>query len=224
MNAIREFTEFGSGFKLAMRDLEIRGAGNLLGAEQHGHMLDVGFDLYCRLLEDAVGVLKGKPEKEAVQPADVEIDLNINAFIGDGYIGEPALKLDVYHRLREIGNEEELGEFREEMEDRFGALPKEVDNLFLIVRIRLLSQTLGVRAVKESRQDVKILFDKGNLIKGDVLMTLARDFPRQLSFSSVGGLEIKVAKGRLSQENMAERIIEILCRIAALVGPEEHLI
>ena len=218
LNAIREFTEFGSGFKLAMRDLEIRGAGNLLGSEQHGHMLDVGFDLYCQLLEGAVRVLKGQPEQQQKAPPEVEIELNLSAYVGDGYIQEPALKLDVYHRLRDISTPEELSDFRGEMEDRFGALPEEVQNLFLMVEMRILAQGLGAKAVRETPREVKITFEEKTIVKGDMLMVLARDYPRQLSFSSVGGLEIKVTKQNLSGPQLGGRILEILYRIKELVG------
>jgi transcription-repair coupling factor (superfamily II helicase) len=224
LNAIREFTEFGSGFKLAMRDLEIRGAGNLLGAEQHGHMLDVGFDLYCQLLEDAVRLLKGEPRKEAPEQQDVEIELNISAYVPDSYIEEPALKLDVYHQFRDIDNEDELKEFEIELEDRFGQIPREVQNLFLIVQMRLLARRVGINSIKEFRQEVRISFDKETGVKGNILMTLAKDFPRQLSFSSVGGLLIKLSKGNLSGSELGKRIIEILCRFEELAGAGDYLI
>jgi len=224
LNAIREFTEFGSGFKLAMRDLEIRGAGNLLGAEQHGHMLDVGFDLYCRLLEDAVRTLKGTKEEQPEKQTEVEIELNLSAYVADSYIQEPSLKLDVYHRLRDVVNEEELAEFRGELEDRFGKLPKEVENLFLIVRIRLLAQRAAIIAVKETRNEVILSFDKETSVKGDILMTLARDFPRRLAFSSVNGLEIKVAKQGLGGEALGKQLIEILSRIDTLARSKDNLI
>lgn len=222
LNAIREFTEFGSGFKLAMRDLEIRGAGNLLGAEQHGHMLDVGFDLYCQLLEDAVRLLKGKPEKKAEKTQEAEIELNLSAYVADSYIEQPALKLDVYHQLREISDDEELKEYQGELEDRFGRLPREVENLFTIVRMRLLGNLLKINAVKELGKEVRISFDKESKVKGDILMTLARDYPRQLSFSSVGGLEIKVSKFGLKGEELASKILEILCRVEALAGAKAN--
>lgn len=218
LNAIREFTEFGSGFKLAMRDLEIRGAGNLLGAEQHGHMLDVGFDLYCQLLESAVRALKGQPEPPTEAAPEVEIEMNISAFVADSYIREPALKLDVYHRLRDINDETELSDFQGELEDRFGALPIEVQNLFLMVRMRINAKSVDVKSVKETKQEVRITFNESAAIKGELLMTLAKDFPRQLFFSSVGGLEIKVAKQSLSGPQLANRVLEILCRIKELTG------
>lgn len=218
LNAIREFTEFGSGFKLAMRDLEIRGAGNLLGAEQHGHMLTVGFDLYCSLLEGAVQALKGAPEQAEDKPAQVEIELNFSAYVADSYIRESGLKLDVYHRLRDIANEAELQEFSLELQDRFGKLPKEVENLFLIVNIRLLAQAVGIKAVRETAKEVKLAFHSSTPVKGDMLMVLARDFPRQLAFSSVEGLEIKVSKQRLTGESLVQRVIEILARIYSLAG------
>ncbi len=218
LNAIREFTEFGSGYKLAMRDLEIRGAGNVLGAEQHGHMLTVGFDLYCRLLEDAVQALKGAPEQVEEKLPQVEIELNLSAYVADSYIREPGLKLDVYHRLRDIANEAELKEFRVELQDRFGTLPKEVENLFRIVEIRLLAQAVRVKAVRETAKEVKLAFLSSTPVKGEMLMVLARDFPRQMAFSSIEGLEIKVLKQRLAGDELVRRIIEILARIDSLVS------
>jgi len=218
LNAIREFTEFGSGFKLALRDLEIRGAGNLLGAEQHGHMLEVGFDLYCQLLEGAVRTMKGQPEPPPAAPPEVEIELNLSAYVTDSFIQEPGMKLDVYHRLRDISGHAELQDFREELEDRFGQLPEEVQNLFLIVEMRLLAQSVGAKGIKETRKEVRVLFEENSPLKGPMLMTLAKDFPRQLAFSSVGGLEIKVAKQNLSGRRLGDKLIEILCKIKELVG------
>ncbi|NLO88795.1 MAG: transcription-repair coupling factor [Clostridia bacterium] len=215
LNAISEFTEFGSGFKLAMRDLEIRGAGNLLGPEQHGHMLAVGFDLYCQLLEEEVARLKGKVKEEAKDKEEkVEIELQVNAYIDDAYIGEPSLKFEMYHRLREIEAEEEIEGLKKELEDRFGPLPHEVENLLEIARLRVLAQSLGVKSIKETAEEVKIKFkEEASYIRGDVLMLLAKDFPRRLKFSSIGGLEIEIRKQGLSARELVETAQEILRRL-----------
>ena len=132
--AIREFTDLGSGFKIAMRDLEIRGAGNMLGREQHGHMAAVGYDLYCKMLNEAVLTEKGEKLELSF---DTEIDIDIDAYIPQSYIADEAQKLDIYKRIAGIENEEERDEMLEELIDRFGEPPKSVQNLLLISLIRI---------------------------------------------------------------------------------------
>lgn len=134
--AIKEYTELGSGFKIAMRDLEIRGAGNLLGAEQHGHMEAVGYDLYCKMLNEAVKEAKGIRVEESF---DTSIDIDIDAYIPMGYIPNETQKLDIYKRIAGIENEEEAEEMLEELIDRFGEPPKSVENLLYIARIKSLA-------------------------------------------------------------------------------------
>ena len=131
--AIKEYTELGSGFKIAMRDLEIRGAGNLLGAEQHGHMEAVGYDLYCKMLNEAVKEAKGIAVEEKF---DTAIDIDIDAYIPMGYIPNEFQKLDIYKRIAGIETAEEIEEMLEELIDRFGDPPKSVENLLYIARVK----------------------------------------------------------------------------------------
>ena len=134
LQAIKEFTDLGSGFKIAMKDLEIRGAGNLLGAKQHGHMEAVGYDLYCKMLNEAVKSLKG--QKEAVD-FTTTIDMDVDAYIPQEYIVNEFQKLDIYKRIAAIENQEESDEMKEELLDRFGAVPESVENLLRISLIRV---------------------------------------------------------------------------------------
>ncbi|MDR0949250.1 MAG: transcription-repair coupling factor, partial [Lachnospiraceae bacterium] len=143
--AIKEFTDLGSGFKIAMRDLEIRGAGNLLGVRQHGHMEAVGYDLYCRMLNDAVRTLKGIPNKNEF---NTTIDLNVDAFIPVEYIVNEVQKLDIYKRIASIENNREKEEMKEELLDRFGNIPQSVDNLLRISLIRVAAHRLKIGEVK----------------------------------------------------------------------------
>ena len=128
LSAIREFTEFGSGFKIAMRDLEIRGAGNMLGGEQHGHMEAVGYDMYVKLLNEAVTLMKGE---EPVRPVDQEclVDLQVQAHIPESYIGSLSLRLDVYRRIAEVETQEDAMDVTDELIDRFGEPPASVKGL-----------------------------------------------------------------------------------------------
>ncbi|MGQ9696574.1 MAG: transcription-repair coupling factor [Armatimonadota bacterium] len=144
LEAIREFTELGSGFQVAMRDLEIRGAGNLLGPEQSGFMESVGFELYCQMIADAVKELKGEAEEAVELPP---VDIRVNAYIPTEYIPTESLRIAFYRRFASVRSFEELRQLREELEDRFGDLPSAVWNLLLIVHMRLVAHGAGITAV-----------------------------------------------------------------------------
>lgn len=157
--AIKEYSELGSGFKIAMRDLEIRGAGNLLGAEQSGHMEAVGYDLYCKMLHEAVAEAKGgKPVEEKF---DTSIDIGTDAYIPATYIANEFQKLDIYKRIAGIENQEESEEMLEELIDRFGEPPKSVQNLLLIAQLKAKAHSLYVKDITQSGDELKLtMFEK----------------------------------------------------------------
>ncbi|MDD5936851.1 MAG: transcription-repair coupling factor [Clostridiales bacterium] len=162
LQAIKEFTELGSGFKIAMRDLEIRGAGNLLGAEQSGHMESVGYDLYCKMLNDAVKTLKGEIVEE--ETFDTTIDMDVDAFIPSTYIKNEMQKLDMYKRIAGIENEEEFMDMQEEMTDRFGDLPTAVNNLLNVAYLKALAHQVYALELKQKGNEVNIkMFPKAKL-------------------------------------------------------------
>lgn len=146
LSAIREFTDLGSGIKIAMRDLEIRGAGNLLGAEQHGHMEAVGYDLYCKMLNEAVRLLKGETEEEDYATT---LDLNVDAYIPDSYIPNEYQKLDIYKRIAAIETEEEMEDMTEELIDRFGDIPKKVNKLLEVAVLKAQAHRAYITAVEQ---------------------------------------------------------------------------
>ena len=154
LQAIREFTELGSGIKIAMRDLEIRGAGNVLGAEQHGHMEAVGYDLYCKMLNEAVRALKGQEKAEASYETSVECD--IDAYIPSSYIKNEYQKLDIYKRISAIETEEEYMDMQDELMDRFGDIPRSVENLLKIARLRAAAHRAFVTEVFVNRQEARL--------------------------------------------------------------------
>ena len=158
LSAIREFTEFGSGFKIAMRDLEIRGAGNVLGGEQHGHMETVGYDMYVRLLSEAVSLMKGE---EPERPVDQEclVDVQVQAHIPESYIDSLSLRLDVYRRIAEITTQEEAMDVTDELIDRFGDPPASVKGLIDVALLRGTAARLGVTEVKQ-QGDSLLLFQQ----------------------------------------------------------------
>jgi transcription-repair coupling factor (superfamily II helicase) len=143
----------GSGFKIALRDLEIRGAGNLLGAEQHGHIAAVGFDAYCRILQQSVAELQGRPVEEE---RELRIDLPVKAFVPPGWVAQESLRLELYRRISLAGDHAELERIRAETVDRYGALPAEVETLFAVASLRVTSRSLGVEDVSTYRDQVRV--------------------------------------------------------------------
>ena len=158
LNAIREFTEFGSGFKIAMRDLELRGAGNLLGARQHGHMEDVGYDMYLKLLNDAVLEEKGEKPADTVDK-DCLIDISMQAHIPEEYIESLNLRLDAYRRIADIRTKEDSLDVIDELLDRYGDLPKSVMGLIDIALIRNKAISMGIYEIKQNENNLLLYID-----------------------------------------------------------------
>lgn len=154
LQAIKQFTQFGSGFKIAMRDLEIRGAGNLIGAQQHGHMEAIGYDLYCKLLKDAVVVQKGEKLQEEFE---TNVEININAYIPTQYIEDEMQKLEIYKKIALIQNQEDYNDIQEEIEDRYGDLPQSVQNLLDVALIRATAHDIGLLSVTVKTSEVIFL-------------------------------------------------------------------
>jgi transcription-repair coupling factor (superfamily II helicase) len=153
LTTISRHQALGSGFQIALRDLEIRGAGNVLGAEQHGHIAAVGFDTYARLLQESVAEMRGEPLPEQ---KEIRIDLPVKAFVPPGWVAQEALRLDLYRRIGSAGDHGRLVEVRAETIDRYGRLPAEVETLFAVASLRLSCERLGVDEVTTYRQQVRI--------------------------------------------------------------------
>ncbi|MFR4765128.1 MAG: transcription-repair coupling factor [Paraclostridium sordellii] len=154
LKAIREFTEFGSGFKIAMRDLEIRGAGNILGPQQHGHMAVIGYDLYVKMLNEAIRKVKGEVVQEEI---DVEVDLPVNAYIPDSYIDDEIIKIEMYKKIASIENEGDMNDIKDELADRFSDIPKSVNALISIAYIKTLCKQVGIEKIRMLKDEVILL-------------------------------------------------------------------
>ena len=153
LSAIRDYTEFGSGFKIALRDLEIRGAGNLLGAEQHGHIDTVGYDLYMKLLSNAILEERGQ---SVPQKSECTVDINFDAYISDKYIYMPAQRIDAYKKIASIENDEDLSDIRDELYDRYGEMPAAVENLLNIALIRAMGCVCRIAKIEQVEHNILI--------------------------------------------------------------------
>ncbi|SCX78600.1 transcription-repair coupling factor [Alkaliphilus peptidifermentans] len=179
LKAIKEFTEFGSGFKIAMRDLEIRGAGNLLGGEQHGHMSAIGYDLYVKLLEEAIGELKGESVERF---EETTIELSIDAYISDKYIINQSQKIEIYKKIASIRNKEDLYSVEEEIEDRFGDIPNSVRNLLLISYIKAMAKNLRITSITQKSKEITISFKDSIMLMPENIGEALHTYNRRLSF------------------------------------------
>ena len=180
LHAIKEFTELGSGFKIAMRDLEIRGAGNLLGAEQSGHMEAVGYDLYCKMLNEAVKSMKGEDLEE--ERFETTVDMDMDAYIPATYIKNEIQKLDIYKRIADIENEEEMLDIQEELLDRFGDMPVAVNNLLNIALLKALCQRVYVMGLVQKEKEVKLMMYPKAKLKVERIPELLTKYQNQLKF------------------------------------------
>lgn len=179
--AIREYTDLGSGFKIAMRDLELRGAGNLLGAQQHGHMNAVGYDLYCKMLSEAVKEAKGI---HTMEDFETSVDLSIDAFIPDTYISNEFQKLDIYKRIAGIENQSDYDDMLEELLDRFGEPTKAVLNLLAIAKMKAIAHQAYVTEMKQIGKEIKItLYEKAKINPAGI-PALMDKYRRRLQFKT----------------------------------------
>ena len=158
LKAIKEFTQFGSGFKIAMRDLEIRGAGSLLGEIQSGHLEQVGYETYCNLLDEVIKESQGIEVKEEI---DIQIDLNVTSYIPDDYIKDSSQKIEIYQNIALCKNEEDIQNVIDEIIDRYGNMPKELENLLSIARIKYLAKDLQIIKINQRQENIVFTFEGG---------------------------------------------------------------
>ncbi len=221
LKAIKEFTTLGSGYRIAMRDVEIRGVGNILGTKQHGHMVNVGFDTYCQLLEETVQELKGETVNR-VKPAIV--DINVTAFIPDEWVGSKEQKMIEYKRLADVKNEIELDYIVSEWKDRFSRIPDEVENLIKLIKLRLLATECNISLIREAGEVIRIYTPfvqyEWNILRADI----NKDILRKVKFtiapkSTVDGKSILlVDTGYTSFEEMFNILSSLFYDIKKVMG------
>lgn len=179
LKAIKEFTEFGSGFKIAMRDLEIRGAGSLLGEIQHGHMEQVGYEMYCKLLDEVIKEMQGIEVQEEI---DVQIDLNISCYIPDEYISDSSQKIEVYQDIALCRTEKDITNVIDELIDRYGNMPKELENLLEIARIKEMCRQFNILKISKKNGAFVFYFD-ANKFDFSIVDSLISKYGNLVSFS-----------------------------------------
>ena len=203
LKAIKEFTEFGSGFKIAMRDLEIRGAGSLLGEIQSGHLEQVGYDTYCNLLDEVVKEMK--PER------DIQIDLNVTSYIPDEYISDSNQKIEIYQDIALCKNEEDIQNIIDEIIDRFGNMPNELENLIDIARIKYLAKDVQISKIISKNLSVLFSFEDSKF-EYDVIK-MVKDYGDMLKFSAGIKPMITLKIGTKNEMKVLSDVTEFLKKI-----------
>ncbi|MCD8391471.1 MAG: transcription-repair coupling factor, partial [Firmicutes bacterium] len=202
LGAIKEFTEFGSGFKLAMRDLEIRGAGNLLGAEQHGHMDTVGYDMYCKLLKESINEARDIKSDDDI---NVTIDVEVDAFLPDTYIANHNQRIDMYKRISAIASEDDKFEIEDELADRYGAPPKQARNIVDIAMLKVYAGEAGIFEINQHGLLMQLKFREDEL-NPTLIWDIDGKYPKRIKVASAKN---PILNFRL-EENERRRIIEFL--------------
>ncbi len=180
LKAIKEFTEFGSGFKIAMRDLEIRGAGSMLGEMQHGHMEQVGYDTYCKLLDEVMKEMQGV---EVEVEKDVQIDLKLSSYIPDSFIPDSSQKIEIYQNIALCRTEQDIQNVIDEVIDRYGKMPKELENLLEVSRIKESARKVGIHKIVQRQESIVFYFEKEKM-PVEKVDTLLKQFGMKIRFSS----------------------------------------
>lgn len=215
--AIRDFTELGSGFKIAMRDMEIRGAGNILGPEQHGHIAAVGFEMYCKMVAEEVEAgLNNQPREERQERESLQMDLGVNAYIPDNYLPDTEIKIEIYKRIAALTSDEEKAKLTAEINDRFGIMPPGVENLFALSKIKSLANRLLVRSVVAVGTGLNIRFFADHQIQGGTLVKIAEKYGNTVKFNSKKGFVISLRISNLSDKAKLEILTNLLQDILAL--------
>ena len=205
MKAIKEFTEFGSGIKIAMRDLEIRGAGSLLGEIQSGHLEQVGYETYCKLLDEVVKEMQGIKVEEDI---DVQIDLNVTSYIPDTYISDSSQKIEIYQNIALCKTEEDIQNVVDEIIDRFGEMPKELETLMQVARIKYLSKQLKISKISQKKDNIVFVLENRD-VKFDI-NELVKAYKDNVKFSPGIKTSITIKVKELGEEKLLIEIIKFL--------------
>ncbi len=213
--AIRDFTELGSGFKIAMRDMEIRGAGNILGPQQHGHIAAVGFDLYCRLLQEEIAASSGQAPQH--EPVNTILELPINAYIPDNYLEDSALKVEIYKRIAAAENTALIDDLAEELRDRYGPLPPQVEALLLLGKIKAVARPLCLFSIMQKKDWLELRFCDFHALKGEHLVKISSQWNKQVAFVNKKDFVIRLYDQSLPAEDILQLLWSFLLFVFQLL-------
>ena len=213
LKAIKEFTEFGSGFKIAMRDLEIRGAGSLLGEIQSGHLEQVGYDTYCNLLDEVVKEMQGIEVKEE---KDIQIDLNVSSYIPEDYIEDGSQKIEIYQDIALCRTEEDIQNVIDEIIDRFGNMPKELENLLDIARIKYLALNLPITKIASKKLSVIFTFEQNT--QNIDIQKLIKTYQNKIKFSSGIKPMITLEIGTTNERQILNDVTDFLKNLKEIIN------
>ena len=216
LQAMKEFAELGAGFKIAMRDLEIRGAGNLLGAERHGHIASVGFEMYSKLLDEAIQERRtGKPVEEKVEPV---VDIEAEAYLDGAYIGDPMHKIEIYQRIAAIRKNAQIQDLLDELIDRFGEPTPVVMRLLEVARIRNYARDLGIRSIMEKPLFLEISFVEKPSFDPDGLLKLLGLFGRNVKMLPPPQQMLRIRLAAQYKKNITNFITRVMMLLAGEQG------
>jgi len=209
LKALKEFTELGSGFKIAMKDLEIRGTGNILGKEQHGHLSSIGYEMYCKMLEESVTEAKGEKIKKSVETL---IEFKINAYIPSEYVTVEEHKLDLYKKISSVRDRKDCNNIEEEIEDRFGTIPSSVYNLIKISYAKALAQNLMIILIKDIKDGFMLKIDNSAPISADTVEKCFEEFKYRLRFDMTSSPSIKYRylDSKVTKEDKLKELVYVL--------------
>ncbi|MEA1912036.1 MAG: TRCF domain-containing protein, partial [Spirochaetota bacterium] len=207
LSVISDHTELGSGFKIALKDLEIRGAGNLLGRQQHGEILSVGFDMYLRILDDAIAEMSDSVDEVA---PEVLLDLDYSGFIPNDYISNQSEKMEIYKKISSIQTDLDLSRIVSELEDRFGPLPDEVHSLLSISELRIICKKLFVSSLREKKGQIKITFSKVSIISVDRVLRIINESKGSVRLDPSNPQNLIMNSDRIGLKDKSEFIREKL--------------
>ena len=214
LQAVKEFTEFGSGFKIAMRDLEIRGAGNILGSEQHGHMDSVGYDMYCKILSESISAAKGEKQEDE---REVSIDIEINAYLPETYIQSPNQRIDMYKKIAAIESEDDRFQIEDELIDRYGDIPRAVQNIIEVAALKVKAKEAGVIEISQHSTELVLKFADGRL-NPEIIMALDKAYPMRIRVMSQTEPAVRV---KLKAQNILQIVNDLLNVITSLDESEK---
>ena len=219
LDAIREFTEFGSGFRIAMRDLELRGAGNLLGPQQSGHLANIGYDLYCKLLEEAVLEAQGEAPKPN-RDVETRMDVHVNAYLPAEYVTGDKQRLEVYKRIASITTAAQRDDVEEELVDRFGDEPLCVANLVAVAYLKAMCAKLGIDRVNQADGRIDMRFAANAQVDGQKLFKALTGFDKRLTLNAAPPVTLTLKDTTLNREDLLMLCVKVMERLLARMDLE----